>query len=109
MATLIRPIADEPGWEGSPDRFINRELSSLDFNERVLALAEDQALPLLERLKFAAIYAGNLDEFFQVRVATLRRQQLAAPGLLSPDGLDATEQLQHIADRTSVLAKRHSQ
>jgi len=109
MATLVRTVAEEPGWEGSPDRFQNRELSWLDFNERVLALAEDQALPLLERLKFAAIYANNLDEFFQVRVATLRRQQLAAPGLLSPDGLDATEQLQHIADRTSVLAKRHSQ
>src|SRR6187402_251496 len=109
MATLIRPIADEPGWEGSPDRFQNRELSWLDFNERVLALAEDQALPLLERLKFAAIYANNLDEFFQVRVATLRRQQLAAPGLLSPDGLDAASQLELVGQRTALLAKRHSQ
>ncbi|HEX5038531.1 MAG TPA: RNA degradosome polyphosphate kinase, partial [Candidatus Limnocylindria bacterium] len=100
---------DEPGLAESADRFLNRELSWLDFNERVLALAEDQSLPLLERLKFAAIYANNLDEFFQVRVATLRRQQIAAPGIRSPDGLDATTQLQLVAERTAVLAKRHSQ
>jgi len=89
-------------------RFLNRELSWLDFNERVLALAEDGELPLLERVKFAAIFAGNLDEFYQVRVATLRRQELAAPGLLSADGLDATAQLRLIAERTDPMAVRHA-
>ena len=101
----IRDAVEPP----SGSRFLNRELSSLDFNERVLTLAEDQSLPLLERLKFVAIYAGNLDEFYQVRVASLRRQHLAAPGLRSADGLDAASQLRLIADRTAPLAKRHSQ
>ena len=96
----------EPGRSAS--RFLNRELSWLDFNERVLELAETPDTPLLERVRFAAIFAGNLDEFYQVRVATLRRQELAAPGLWSVDGLDATEQLHLIADRTPSLAKRHA-
>ena len=93
---------------GDPGRFLNRELSWLDFNERVLALAEDVTLPLLERVKFAAIFASNLDEFYQVRVGTLRRQELAAPAMRSADGLDATTQLRLIAERTSVLARRHA-
>ena len=99
-----RPV--EPGR--SAPRFINRELSWLDFNERVLELAEDPEIPLLERVKFAAIFGGNLDEFYQVRVATLRRQELAAPGMRSADGLDASEQLELIAERTPALAKRHA-
>jgi len=107
MPTTHSPTrATEQGRSAA--RFINRELSWLDFNERVLELAESTEIPLLERVKFAAIFAGNLDEFYQVRVATLRRQQLAAPGLLSADGLDASEQLRLIAERTSVLSKRHA-
>jgi polyphosphate kinase len=108
MATTARTTEHdlEPG---PPDgRFINRELSALDFNERVLALAEDAEAPLLERVKYAAIFAGNFDEFYQVRVATLLRQQLAAPGLLSIDGLDPAAQLERVAERTSVLATRHA-
>jgi polyphosphate kinase len=108
MATTAHTldVAREPSAHGG--RFINRELSALDFNERVLALAEEADAPLLERVKYAAILASNLDEFYQVRVATLRRQQVAAPGLLSVDGLDPGTQLDHIAERTSALATRHA-
>jgi polyphosphate kinase len=108
MATTARPLEQvlEPGI--SESRYINRELSALDFNERVLELAEEVDAPLLERVKYAAIFASNIDEFYQVRVATLRRQQLAAPGLLSIDGLDPDAQLERIAERMTALAARHA-
>ena len=108
MVTPVRSVERDSDPGRSDSSFLNRELSWLDFNERVLALAEDSRLPLLERVKFLAIFAGNLDEFYQVRVATLRRQQLAAPGLISPDGLDAAKQLELIAERASQLAIRHA-
>jgi len=75
------------------DRFFNRELSWLDFNERVLALAADPALPLVERFRFCAIWSSNLDEFFQVRVAGLKDEQVDGAGRTSPDGLTTGEQL----------------
>ncbi|MGH9228320.1 MAG: RNA degradosome polyphosphate kinase, partial [Acidimicrobiales bacterium] len=73
---------------GEPDaeRYRNRELSWLDFNERVLAMAEDERVPLLERAKFLAIFCQNLDEFFQVRVAGLKDQVAAGLATTSPDG-----------------------
>jgi polyphosphate kinase len=87
-------------------RFLNRELSWLDFNARVLALAEDPALPLLERAKFLAIFSDNLDEFFQVRVSGLKEQVLAGVRSTSPDGLDQIEQLRAIRERVSDLVAR---
>ena len=91
------------------ERYLNRELSSLAFNERVLALAEDVEAPLLERVKFLAIVASNLDEFFQVRVAGLKRQQVAGVVLpRSVDGLTPSEQLSHIGDRSQALALRQA-
>ncbi len=79
-----------------PERFLNRELSWLDFNTRVLALAEDRSLPLLERAKFLAIFSRNLDEFFQVRVAGLKDQLAAGVVAKSADGLDPRQQLDAI-------------
>ncbi len=87
------------------EQFINRELSWLDFNARVLEEAEDPSNPLLERVKFLAIFSSNLDEFFMVRVAGLREQAFGdgAPQDYSPDGLRATSQLQRISLRTKEL------
>ena len=88
------------------DRFHNRELSWLDFNERVLALAEDPGQPLLERAKFLAIFASNLDEFYMVRVAGLKRRKEMGLSVASADGLTPGEQLRLISARTQELVER---
>ena len=90
-------------------RYLNRELSWLDFNARVLALAADTSLPLLERAKFLAIFASNLDEFYMVRVAGLKRRDEMNLSVRSADGLSPREQLRQIAERTQQLATRHAQ
>src|SRR6478672_12903258 len=82
---------------------LNRELSQLAFNRRVLALAEDHEVPVLERLKFLCILASNLDEFFEVRVAGLKQQRqsnVSAPG---PDGMSPGEQLAAISSRVRKM------
>ena len=94
--------------DGEPPRLLNRELSWLDFNERVLALADDD-IPLLERLKFCAIFSSNLDEFFQVRVAALKDQVAAGLTRLSPDGRSAGQQLLEIGERVDDLVRRQEQ
>ncbi|WP_100497756.1 RNA degradosome polyphosphate kinase [Geodermatophilus chilensis] len=98
-----------PTRPGAPaDRYINRELSWLDFNTRVLELAEDDSLPLLERVKFLAIFAGNLDEFYMVRIAGLKRRQSTGLTVRSPDGLTIREQLARVTERTRDLVHRHA-
>jgi len=90
------------------ERYINRELSWLDFNTRVLALAQDGSLPLLERAKFLAIFSRNLDEFFQVRVAGLKEQVAAGVTLQSADGRPPREQLREIRARVVDLVGQHA-
>jgi polyphosphate kinase len=90
------------------DRFLNRELSWLDFNARVLALAEDTGTPLLERAKFLAIFASNLDEFYMVRVAGLKRRLQTGLPIRSSDGLSTREQLELIGERAATLVGRHA-
>lgn len=91
------------------DRYLNRELSWLDFNARVLALAEDTSLPLLERAKFLAIFASNLDEFYMVRVAGLKRRDEMGLSVRSADGLTPREQLRRIGEQTQKIATRHAE
>ena len=91
------------------DRYLNRELSWLDFNARVLALADDNSLPLLERAKFLAIFASNLDEFYMVRVAGLKRRDEMGLSVRSADGLTPRKQLALIGEHTQRIATRHAQ
>ncbi|MFE3003023.1 RNA degradosome polyphosphate kinase [Nocardia sp. NPDC059246] len=105
------PAATPPPTALTPlpaDRYVNRELSWLDFNARVLALAEDHSQPLLERAKFLAIFASNLDEFYMVRVAGLKRRAETGLSVRSADGLSPTEQLEMIAVRTQEIGERHA-
>src|SRR5687768_16062823 len=91
-----------------PEHFINRELSWLEFNARVLEEAQDAENPLLERAKFLAIFASNLDEFYMVRVAGLKRRQSTGLGVRSADGLGTREQLARISARARELAAEHA-
>ena len=94
---------------GASDRLINRELSWLDFNARVLQLAADPAIPLLERVRFASIFSSNLDEFFMVRVAGLMRQAASGIGLRSADGRTPQATLADIRERVIELGLRQSE
>ncbi len=88
--------------------FFNRELSRLDFDSRVLTMAEDPSRPLAERLRFLAIVSDSLDDFFHARVAGLREQLMATVSLTSPDGMTPQEQLEGIGERVRDLIKRQS-
>lgn len=115
------PFADDPGAGvtsqsasrrgGKPARipYINRELSWLEFNARVLHEARDPRNPLLERCRFLAIFASNLDEFFQIRVAGLKEQLAAGHSRPSPDGLSPKDILDRIRTRTLHLQALHAE
>src|SRR5260370_10222517 len=96
------------GLLATPDarRFINRELSRLAFDERVVAMAEGPQLALLERVRFLVIFSQSLDDVFQVRVAGLKEQVLAAVVVSSPDGMSPLEQLKAIRGRVEGLVER---
>ena len=89
-----------------PSKYIDRELSWLDFNVRVLELAEDQNIPLLERIKYLAIFHSNMDEFFMVRVASLRRRIERGNNTPLTSGMTPKELLREIHGRTKELTKR---
>src|SRR6202789_333869 len=111
-SALAAPPAATPAAIDDPlpeDRYLNRELSWLDFNARVLALAADPSLPLLERAKFLAIFSSNLDEFYMVRVAGLKRRDEMGLSVRSADGLTPREQLRRIGEQTQKIATRHAE
>ena len=93
----------------SPELYNNRELSWLEFNDRVLRLGLSPELPLMERLKFLAIVSSNLDEFFLVRVAGLMQRRSAGVRRKDPAGLTPNQQLQAIAERTHRMVAEQTE
>ena len=98
-----------PSGDITPDRFLDREISWLHFNARVLELAEDPDLYLLERVTFLSIFASNLDEFFMVRVAGLKRRIATGLAVPSAAGLSPVEQLEQITEAGYRLQQRHAE
>src|SRR3712207_5361193 len=92
----------------APELYTNRELSWVEFNRRVLELAADERLPLLERVKFLAIFSANLDEFFMVRVAGLHDQVAAGIDARGADGRTPSETVDEIAARVKPLEARRA-
>src|SRR6202048_3336694 len=92
-STIAAPEVVQTARErfGDPKNFINRELSGLEFNRRVLEEAQDQRQPRIERVKFPTIFSSNLDEFFEIRVAGIKQQIESETSDVGPDGLSPTE------------------
>ncbi len=106
--TDVQARATAPRELTDPSLYTNREVSWLDFNDRVLQLAEDESVPLMERVKFLAIFVTNLDEFFMVRVAGVHDQVDARIDARGPDGLLPSETLRRVAERVTELDGRHA-
>ena len=102
------PLPEAGGEELPSDRFLDREVSWLAFNERVMQLAEDPTVPLLERVNFLSIFASNLDEFFMVRVAGLKRRIATGLAVRSASGLEPRELLDRIHTVSTDLQQRHA-
>lgn len=116
IAEHIEPVSDGAVGDGTAeqaplpaDRFLDREISWLAFNQRVLELAEDETQPLLERVRYLAIFASNLDEFFMVRVAGLKRRIATGLAVTAASGLSPRQVLEAISQRAHELAARHAQ
>ncbi|MGZ8256466.1 MAG: polyphosphate kinase 1, partial [Gallionella sp.] len=92
--------------KSAPQHFLNRELGLLAFNRRVLALAENAALPLLERFKYLCIVSSNLDEFFEIRVAGLKEQVKLGVATLSADGMNPQQTLSVVREHAHQLIAR---
>src|SRR3954468_20539481 len=103
LLKIAKPGAAAHHAESEPRLFLNRELSWLAFNERVLEEARDPSLRLYERLKFLGISSSNFDEFFMIRVAGLKQQILGRVAETPADGMTAAEQLAAISDRVHTL------
>src|SRR5881275_2815119 len=103
-----RATAPAPPALDDASLYWNRELSWMDFNDRVLQLAEDESMPLFERAQFLSIWASNLDEFFMVRVAGLHDQVEAGIDARGPDGLLPSDTIDQVVKRVSAQAARQS-
>src|SRR4030081_1218533 len=108
VATNIIPMREAPEQppvreRSAPANFINRELSWLEFNRRVLEEAQDPTQPLIERVKFLTIFSSNLDEFFEIRVAGIKQQIASETSEVGPDGLSPTETFNNIQRVTREL------
>ena len=109
LSSYVPDQADLDAITDDPDRFLDRELSWLRFNQRVLELAEDDELPLLERARFLAIFSSNLDEFFMVRVAGLKRRIATGLAVRALSGKMPREILEMIWEQASALSQRHAE
>src|SRR3954471_20552060 len=106
----LLPDAIQPERDFSdPANFINRELSWLEFNRRVLEEAQDPTQPLIERVKFMTIFSNNLDEFFEIRVAGIKQQIQSETSDIGPDGLSPTQVFESIErDARELVAKQYA-
>src|SRR5258708_19911356 len=103
-----KKLKHEPKGVTPPhEHFLNRELQALEFNRRVLAQAEDKAVPLLERLKFVCIVSSNLDEFFEIRVSGLKEQIKLGAAASGPDGISPLPLFPPAAPRAPRLLQPH--